>query len=525
MFKILPVDNIWSQIVTDNEEHFRALYSYFRIEDQGLKFTPAVRAGYSDGKKDLIKLNGRFHWGLGSKIMNWCQTRGHECENHVPSVAEPISDAEWNQFIQCCMLPFDPYDYQLSGARLLIEQKRHIGLAATSSGKSLIIYIILRWFAFKNIKAMLIVPDVGLVEQMFSDLKDYWERKELELLAELNQCYTDEMKATCNKWLDAIKLTRKMHNFENFEDVVCMIYAGKDKFTNHIIRISTWQSIFTLGSDGYFNDVDALVFDECHRTKSESYTSISNYCNAEYKIGMSGTMNPTLLDQLILEGTIGPATQIITPKQLIERGLATATKVQPILLQYDAATVKAVQAMKWPEESKFFRLHEAKIAFLVQFAKKMTSTGNGIVLAKNIDTQKAYLEELKKLHPNTMAIMQEVKPEQRESIRKSVDSYTDLALVCSAAIMTTGINIKSLRWAILAQFTKAEIATIQTLGRLLRLYDGKDDAIIFDIVDDCRHYSKSGRAYNNYGFTHFEERLNAYAKYQYPVEKPIIIKL
>lgn len=525
MFKILPVDNIWSQIITDNEEHFRALYNYFRIEDPSLKYTPQVRAGYSDGKKDLIKLNGRFHWGLGPKIQHWCNTRNHECENHVPSVAKIIPDDEWNQFIQCCMLPFEPYDYQLSGAKLLIEQKRHIGLAATSSGKSLIIYIILRWFAFKNIKAMLIVPDVGLVEQMFSDLKDYWERKELKLIAQLNEAYTDEMKVEPTKWLQAIKLTRKMHNFEDFEDVVCMIYSGHDKFSNHPLKISTWQSVWELGKDGYFSDIQALVFDEAHRAQSNSFLELNNYCNAEYKIGMSGTMNPTLLAQLILEGTIGPATQIITPKQLIERGLATRTRVQPILLQYDAETVKAVQAMKWPEESKFFRLHEAKISFLAEFAKKMTATGNGIVLAKNVDTQKAYLTELKKLHPNTMAIMQEVKPEQREAIRKSVDSYTDLALVCSAAIMTTGINIKSLRWAILAQFTKAEIATIQTLGRLLRLYAGKDDSIIFDIVDDCRKYSRTGRAYNNYGFDHFEERLNAYAKYQYPVEKPIIIKI
>ena len=236
-------------------------------------------------------------------------------------------------------------------------------------------------------------------------------------------------------------------------------------------------------------------------------------------------MNPVLLEQLLLEGLIGPATTIITPKELIDRGLATRTKIQPIFLQYSAETVKAVQKMTYPEESKFFRLHEAKINFISSFAKKLTARGNGIILAKNVDTQKAYKTKLEGIHKNTMAIMREVKPEEREAIRKSVDSFNDLLLVCSSAIMTTGINIKSLCYAIMAQVTKAEISTIQTLGRLLRLYKGKDESVIYDIVDDCRHYTKKGNTHNNYGFDHFEERLNAYAKYQYPVEPPIIVKI
>lgn len=525
MILISPIDNIWSRVTSDNEEQFRALHSYFRIEDPKLKYTPLVRSGYSDGKKDVIKLDGTFYWGNASKIESWCKSRNIEVQNTVPSVSIKIDDKEWENFVRACMLPYEPYDYQTSGAKHLIEQQRHIGLAATSAGKSLMLYLIIRWFVKHNIRTMLIVPDVGLVEQMFSDLKDYWEAKELEFKAMLNEAYTDEMKSEAQKWLDIVKLTRENHNFVSFEDTVCKIYAGHDKFTNHLVKVSTWQSIWGLASDGYFQDIEAILFDECHKVQSNSYITLNQYCNAQIKLGVSGTMNPSLLEQLLLEGTIGPATTIITPKQLIDRGLATKTKIQPVFLQYPEDVVKEVKKMQWPEESKYFRLHESKIEFVCKLAKKLTENGNGIILAKNVDTQKEYISKMTAIHANTMAIIREVKPEDREAIRKSVDSFKDLSLIASAAIMTTGISIKSLSWAILAQVNKAEISTIQTLGRLLRLYHGKTESVIYDIVDDCRHFSKSGRSYPNTSFKHFEERLNAYAKYQYPVEKPIIIKM
>lgn len=293
-----------------------------------------------------------------------------------------------------------------------------------------------------------------------------------------------------------------------------------------ITKISYDGDVFNLHiKDNHNYFAEGICVSNCHRAQSSSIMFINEHCNAPIKIGLSGTMNPDLLHQLKLEGSIGSATTIITPKQLIDRGLATKTRIQPIFLRYSKETIDMVKKMKWPEESKFFRLHEEKMNFISSFAKKMSSKGNGIVLAKNVDTQKSYHSILTALHENTMAIMREVPPEEREAIRKSVDSFKDLVLVCSAAIMTTGINIKSLCWAILAQFTKSEIPTIQTLGRLLRLYDGKEESIIFDFVDDCTYLTRNGNLKMNHSYKHFEERLQAYSKYQYPVEKPIMIEM
>ena len=263
MISITPIDNVWSRVLSDNEEEFRALYIYFRIEDPALKYTPRVRSGLLDGKRDLIKTNGMFYWGMKDKIINWCQRREIQVIDMAPVTKDIITDEEWNKFVASCLLPFDPYDYQSIGARILLENRRHIGIAATSAGKSLMLYLIIRWLVKENKKTMLVVPDVGLVEQMFSDLKEYWEAKELEFKANLNEAYTKEDIDKWTKWLEILKKTRQAHNFKSFEDTVCMIYAGHDKFTDHIVKISTFQSIYELGPDGYFNDVEALVFDEC----------------------------------------------------------------------------------------------------------------------------------------------------------------------------------------------------------------------------------------------------------------------
>ena len=238
MFQILPIDNIHSRVISDNEEEFRALYNYFRIEDPGLKYTPRVRMGYSDGKQDIIKLDGTFYWGLKPKIINWIVTRGLQVQDFVPVETNPISQQEWSLFMSQCDLPFEPYDYQVMSAKHLLEQKRHIGLAATGAGKSLIIYIMIRWFVWKQIKTMLIVPDVGLVEQMFSDLKEYYDTQLGILKSELNEAYTKEMTDVAQSKIQRLLQNRINHNFQNFEETVCKIYAGHDKFIHRSIRIT-----------------------------------------------------------------------------------------------------------------------------------------------------------------------------------------------------------------------------------------------------------------------------------------------
>ena len=82
--------------------------------------------------------------------------------------------------------------------------------------------------------------------------------------------------------------------------------------------------------------------------------------------------------------------------------------------------------------------------------------------------------------------------------------------------LSTGISIKNLHFLILADSFKSETIIIQSIGRLLRLFDGKAKAVIFDLVD-IFSMKKSNTLYK-----HFLERVKMYEKRKYPYIEKII---
>ncbi len=525
MIQINPINNIFSRLVCDDEEQLRDIYNFFRIEDPSLKYTPAVRSGMSDGKKSFVSTSGQFAYGLKQKIIKYIKSKEWEYQDNIPSVQERISDDEWNEFIQSVDLPFEPYDYQMNGARIAVEEKRRILLASTSAGKSLMLYLMIRWFIYKGLNTLIVVPSVDLVNQLYSDFEEYTYLLENQLRSE--RPLADEMRQyEIDARIAVIEQNRKKHFIDgDFDEIFHKIFAGQDKTKDVPVVISTFQSIYDIGPSGFFMRFDVMLADETHRAKADSYVEISKYLDVQWKIGVSGTLPPNLIDQLVLEGTIGQAVNIISPKELIERGLATPTHIQPVFLKYSADTVKQLHKATWQEESKFFRYHQGRIEFLARFGIKLASKGNTIILIKNVDLQKAIYEEIKKTYDKVFLISGSVKSDERERVRKGMDTMENVVVVASSQIMATGISIKSLKYVVFGQFTSAEIQAIQAIGRALRLYDGKDESVVYDICDYAPHFSRTGREYPNYALKHFRERLNSYVKYEYLVKDIVKIQL
>ncbi len=69
----------------------------------------------------------------------------------------------------------------------------------------------------------------------------------------------------------------------------------------------------------------------------------------------------------------------------------------------------------------------------------------------------------------------------------------------------------------MADSFKSEQIVIQSIGRLLRLIDNKNKAVIFDLIDIFDSENST-----NILFRHFQERKKFYTKRKYPfIEKKI----
>lgn len=162
---------------------------------------------------------------------------------------EPLDETAYKAQIKDNMknAPFDIRDYQDRAVRAALSNHRGILLSCTSSGKSLMIYNIIRCIRKQNFKRiLLIVPNIMLVDQMYDDFKDY--------------------------------------GYENIDKEVERLGGGHEAYLDRPVLISTWQSLQNKEED-FFEKYDAVFVDECVSGKTQIRTPTGDKKITDIKVG------------------------------------------------------------------------------------------------------------------------------------------------------------------------------------------------------------------------------------------------
>jgi superfamily II DNA or RNA helicase len=475
-------------------------------------FIPSVRAGFQSPYKQFFKIHQDLiviPKGITPLLIkSFEQEQIQYIYNKIEysDIKQPSFD-EFKTWINDLKIPFEPYDYQVQAAFDSIINKKQINLMATGSGKSLTIYLLIRWFLKNNLKSIIVVPSIMLVNQLKTDFNDYgWSINE-----------TDKL----------IKLIGGDHKLINKE-------------LDFPITITTWQSIYK--SADLFSTIDALIIDEVHTAKADSFDKIifPSTPNTIYKLGFTGTLPKDAIDKMTIISSMGPDIRYITTKGLIDRGLATPALIKAIFLKYNEIECKLVKNMKYQDEVKYFSEHKKRNMIIAKMANKFSQEvgkGNTLVLFDRKEHGKQLALDTFKLKYNrdidTKELMKadnpfgiyylvgEVKGKEREAIRKLLETSTNCIVFGTSSILSTGINIKNLHNLMLVSGGKSSIKLHQSIGRLLRTHASKDMVYIWDIIDDCSIIGKSS-THKNYYMKHFLERLVEYMDAEYPIEEKVI---
>jgi superfamily II DNA or RNA helicase len=101
----------------------------------------------------------------------------------------------------------------------------------------------------------------------------------------------------------------------------------------------------------------------------------------------------------------------------------------------------------------------------------------------------------------------EIEAEDREAIRKIIEGAKRSITVASYGTFSTGVNIPRIDNIIFSSPYKSRIKVLQSIGRGLRLAEGKSLCTVFDIADDLSY-----KKHQNHTLKHFAERVTLYAK-------------
>ena len=450
------------------------LKDFFSFFVPGHKFMPAFRRRIWDGKIKLFNsITGELPVGLYPYLRSFCEKRSYNMEHVSSSYGSPDEENPINlkllmEFIESLNLPHKIRDYQFDAFVEGIKRMRAILVSPTGSGKSLIIYCLMRWYIDNySDKVLIIVPTTSLVEQMNSDFKSYG--------------YDDSH----------------------------LVYSGKDKNTDKKVMISTWQSIHRLNIDWF--DQFGLVFgDECHGFKAKSLTSIMHKARqAKYRFGTTGTLDGSQTHELVLQGLFGKIFKVTTTRKLQDSDTLAQLNISMVMLNHSNEIKKDFSKKTYHEEIDYLINNTNRNSFISKLASDQK--GNTLVLFQFVEKHGKVLydlinnriDEKRKL----FFVSGEVDTTDREAIRGIVEKQDNAIIVASLGTFSTGINIRNLHNIIFASPSKSQIRVLQSIGRGLRKSDNNVNTRLFDIADDIRSKDKT-----NYSYIHALERIKIYKK-------------
>lgn len=160
---------------------------------EGYKWSPRYKARQWDGKISMVnRLTGICLAGLSQRIKKFCDSRDYSFSFDDELCYENISKVELEEFIKTLDIPekFEIRDYQFNSILKCIRSNRRTLVSPTSSGKSLMIYIINSWYR-KVGKGLIIVPTINLCSQMRSDFRDYGYKGPIPILMSGQQKNTE----------------------------------------------------------------------------------------------------------------------------------------------------------------------------------------------------------------------------------------------------------------------------------------------------------------------------------------------
>ena len=311
---------------------------------------------------------------------------------------------------------------------------------------------------------MLIVPDLGLVNQTFTDFQEY------------NTSFS------CSKWTGSNTLNLKSSTI--------------------IANMGILQS--NKSDLSWIDNIDLLIVDEVHKLRRDNkINKIIKQIKTPHKYGFTGTMPEDPLDQWNIIGKIGPLLFEKNSYQLqLEKYVANAY-IQILKLEYNTTRPKRGNRSNPTEgyRNELEFLAESKFRNDILSKLCINTKNNSLILIDYINHGETLYNILSKSckDKKVFFIRGSVAITDREDIRRLMETDNNIIVIAISKIFSTGINIKNLHYIIFAGGGKAKVRIIQSIGRGLRKHKDKEKVIIIDIADQLK-----------YGYSHMKKRMSLY---------------
>jgi superfamily II DNA or RNA helicase len=322
----------------------------------------------------------------------------------------------------------------------------------------------------------------------------------------------------------------ELYNNGKLKFLTQLIHGGTDKTKKDVqLVIGTYQSLVKREAF-FFEGIDAVCVDEAHHTNASSIKKILVSClDAKYAWGLSGTMLQNgSTEALTIQAYLGPLVNNISASFLTENKYATPIQVKVVQMDYmgieirekleslrDQKNAGEIDGSKLLEiEKRLVVENRPRFLYVCNFICKTTK--NSLVLFQNVKDQYGkriydYIRENTE-DKEVFYVDGSTPTDLRDDYINRMEEGSNKILVASFGTFSTGISINNIHNVFFVESYKSEKIVRQSIGRGMRLKEGKEKVNIIDFVDD---FSITPRN-KNYLLKHGEERMKIYKQQGFP---------
>lgn len=505
------------------ELEFEQLRLSLRRRIPNFFFHPLVKSKRWDGYIEFCDKHHRFSVGLWGEVAAICEEFGYEFNlTGLEKIVDYSFDEEkFNTWVDNFFKEYSikPRDYQIEAAYKILKWRRSVSEIATSAGKTLIMYIVFAYLLSEEKiigpyeqkyldedgknqvrntrhRMLIIVPNVSLILQTYEKFLEYSENK----------------------------------NLLNFK--IQTLGGGSPKIEADVdIIIGTFQTLSKM-DPVFFEQISVVCVDEAHYTNTVSIKNVLKNCdNAHIRTGLSGTMKQDgSANALTIQALLGPMVNKISANYLFKRGFATPINIRMVYMNYLSedlrGKLKALHKKKkeiggsklLSVESDLIRASEERLKYIVDFV--LFAKTNSLVLFRDVqgkygrkiyDDLKAVVDNDTEVYYVDGSVNKNIREEYRLKMNKTDKRRI---MVASYATFSTGIDINNLYNIFLVESYKSEVFIKQSIGRGMRLMQGKEFVNVIDLIDDF----SIGR-FQNYTLKHSIDREEIYKQEKYKYKK------
>jgi len=461
----------------------KKLANTFKYEDPTARYRPAYKLGRWDGKVSMFGLGGNGYLSqlerclnvLGAMDIDVAELEDLRTTSKI--FFEPVTESYWadlgkvwpkghQQEGQPIMLR----DYQVDAINKFLTNTQALQEIATGAGKT-ITTATLSHLAEKYGRTVTIVPNKSLVEQTEEDF--------ISVGLDVGVYYGDR------------KDLGRTHTICTWQSLNILDKKSKN-----------WDDNLSITLAEFLDGVRTVIVDEVHMAKAEVLKNLltQNLCNAPIRWGLTGTVPKGAYEAEPIFASIGPVVGGIAAHELQEMGVLSNCHVN-IVQMIDLPEFKQYQ-----EELKYLVTDDDRMIYISKLIKKVSLTGNTLVLVNRIDSGKFLINEL----PEAVFVSGQVKTKDRKEEYDEIKTSDNKIIVATYGVAAVGINIPRIFNMVLLEPGKSFVRVIQSIGRGIRKAEDKDFVQIWDITSTCKFAKR-----------HLTERKKFYkdAKYPFTLDK------